>query len=283
MLKGVAAAALCLLLGACTAFKLGVANAPARFSGIERRPGIEYHPAARLQLDVYAPRGARGAPVVVFWYGGGFVSGRREQYRFVGAALAQRGLIAVLPDYRQYPPAVFPDFARDAALAVKWARDHAAEQGGDPARIFLMGHSAGGYLASLIALDRRYLEAIGAADLRIRGFIALSGPHVLDPNTDILRSIFAEPWKHGDWQPVAQVGRHSPPALLIHGLADTLVGPQQSEALAAALRAAGGDARLLLLDDRSHEDTIAALSLPLRGRAPVLEETLAFVQRWSAN
>ncbi len=283
MLRKVALLIAVVLLVSCAGLKLGIANLPARLAKVDHFPALRFGDSRRQLIDVYAPRGARAAPVVVFWYGGGFVSGRREQYRFVGAALAERGLVAILPDYDVYPPAVFPAFVTDAALAVRWASLHAAEYGGDPKKIFLMGHSAGGYLASMVALDRRYLAAAGGADIQVRGFIALSAPHVLNPNTDELRTIFAPPSKIADWQPLTYVSSTSPPALLIHGAADRLVGVEQSQRLSTALRAQGVDAKLIVLPGLAHTDTLAALSVPLRRRAPVLAETVDFIQRRSAN
>lgn len=283
MLKQVTLLAVASLLVSCTAVKLGIANVPARLARVDRHAALRFGDGVHQVLDVYAPHEARAAPVVVFWYGGGFVSGRREQYRFVGAALAERGIVAILPDYGLYPPAVFPSFVNDAALAVHWASQHAAKYGGDPQRMFLMGHSAGGYLASLVALDRRYLAAVGESGLRLRGFIALSAPHVLNPNTEQLRTIFAPPSGIAAWQPRTYASSDAPPALLIHGAADQLVGVEQSEQLAAALRTRGAVVKLLVLPGRSHTDTLAALSVPLRARAPVLAETVEFVQRLSAN
>jgi acetyl esterase/lipase len=87
--------------------------------------------------------------------------GSKEQYRFVGAALANSGYVAILPNYRLFPQARFPQFIDDGALAVRWAREHARELGGDPGAIFLMGHSAGGHLAATLALDEQYLEKVG--------------------------------------------------------------------------------------------------------------------------
>lgn len=283
MLRRLALLGAVLLLASCTSLKLAAANAPALFGDYQRQAALSYGTGARQVLDVYMPRGARAAPVVIFWYGGSFQFGRRDNYRFLGAALAQRGLVTVLPDYRLYPPAVFPDFLDDAAQAVRWVRDHAAEFGGDPARLFLMGHSAGGYVASMVALDRRYLTRAGAGDVKLRGLIALSAPHVLVPNTSELRTIFGSPWTSADWQPLNFAGPGAPPALLIHGQRDQTVDPRNSEALAAALRAQGVDVSLRIFPRLSHEDTIATFSVPLRRRAPVLAETVAFVQRLSAN
>src|SRR5205085_365459 len=99
--------------------------------------------------DVYQPKQTgTNRPVVVFWYGGSFTSGNRAEYRFVGASLAEAGIVAMLPDYRLYPEVKFPTFMDDAASAVAWAQSHASEYGGDPHRVVLMGHSAGAYIAA---------------------------------------------------------------------------------------------------------------------------------------
>ena len=111
----------------------------------------------------------------------------------------------------------------------------------------------------------------------------MSAPHGLVPNTRVLNIIFGPPWTMADWQPVNFAGSAAPPALLIHGQADQTVDPRNSETLAAALRARGVDVTLRMMPRLSHSDTIAAFSVPLRRRAPVLDETVAFVQRWSAN
>lgn len=270
-------------LAACTNLLLGIANAPARIGDFQRVAAQRFGSLPRQQLDVYAPGTQDQAPVVVFWYGGSFERGNREKYRFVGAALAEAGLVAVLPDYRVYPEVRFPVFVEDAAAAVRWVRDNIKDYGGDPTRIFLMGHSAGAYLATLTALDRRYLQKAGAGDLRLRGVIALSGPHVLTPNTDVLNRIFAAPWRLVDWQPVHFASVAAPPMLLIHGASDTLVDPEHSSRLAEALRLAGASAQLELIAGAGHADTVAAISRVARSRGPVLEKVVEFVRQQSAN
>jgi acetyl esterase/lipase len=270
-------------LSGCSNLLFGIANAPTRFAAYQRASAVSYGSQLRQKLDVYALRTASNAPVVVFWYGGSFERGERQQYRFVGAALAEAGLVAVLPDYRVYPAARFPEFAQDAAAAVRWVRDNVQSHGGDPARIFLMGHSAGAYLATLVALDRRYLQQAGVGDLTLRGVIALSGPHVLTPNTAALNQIFAPPWRLADWQPVTYANPLAPPMLLIHGARDTLVGPEQSSRLAEALGSAGASVQLEILADAGHADTVASISRIARRRGPVLEKVIEFVRQRSAN
>ncbi len=262
----------------CGSLLFGIANVPAGFGDHTRSADIAYGGLPRQRLDVYRPGGASGSrPVVVFWYGGGWTKGSREQYRFVGAALAEAGYVAVLPDYRLYPQVRFPAFIEDGALALAWAQAHAREHGGDPSRLYVMGHSAGAHLAALLAVDPRYLRDAGGDPGAISGVIGLSGPYALAPDDGTLRSIFAAPATPRDWQPVQRVSTASPPTLLVHGADDDVVWPSHSEEFAAALRAVGVPVQLELYAGRGHADTVAALSIPGRGRAPVLDAVRGFI------
>lgn len=265
------------LASGCSELRFAFANLPAQRGPFERLAGIEYAQGERHGLDVYRPLAVRDAPVVVFWYGGAWVEGSREDYRFVGAALAEAGCLAILPDYRLYPDVRFPAFLDDCALAVRWATDNARAHGGDPQRVFLAGHSAGAHMAAMLAVQPARLVSAGADTAAIRGLIGLSGPYALQPNSRTLNAIFAPPYAPADWQPVAQVTAAAPPALLLHGAADELVQPAQSERFAAALRAAGVPVELEIYPRRRHADTVAALSEPARSRAPVLAAIRRFV------
>jgi acetyl esterase/lipase len=111
-----------LLLSACS--PTSVLNAIAPRESVTLTRDVAYADGARRTLDVYAPR-ASGAPspvVVFFFYGGGWESGSKDMYRFVGATLAARGVMTVIPDYRLYPLVRFPAFMQDAAMAVAWTR-----------------------------------------------------------------------------------------------------------------------------------------------------------------
>ena len=124
---------------------------------------VPYGDDPRQRLDIYQPRGtapANGYPTVVFFYGGAWNRGDRADYRFVGEALASRGILAILADYRLYPQVRYPDFLRDSAAALAWAHANAPQRGGDPKRLFVMGHSAGAYNAAMLALDARWLAAV---------------------------------------------------------------------------------------------------------------------------
>lgn len=265
-------------LTACT--PLGLLNATMPSAGYKRDAGIPYGQLPRQKLDVYVSRGEQGPlPVAVFFYGGSWQEGSREQYRFAGEALASRGFLAVIPDYRVYPEVRYPEFLRDGAAAVRWVRDHASDYGGDPSRLFLIGHSAGAYNAAMLALDDRWLGEVGLdPKVALRGWIGLSGPYDFLPiRTPVIQTIFGPSASWPSTQPVAYVSTGAPPALLITGDADTRVRPGNTERLAARLRDAGAPVTVLTYPDVGHGRTVAAFARPFRGNPPILEEIGRFV------
>ena len=262
------AASVALLAGGCTRVALGIAN------GGVAPPDAAATYAPGLALDIYRPRDADKAPVVVFFYGGGWTSGARADYRFVGRRLADAGMLAIVADYRLFPEATFPGFVEDGATAVAWARRHATEHGGDPARVYVAGHSAGAQIAALLGTDARYLRAQGLQPRDLAGVIGLSGPYdfVID---EALAPVFGPRARWPDAQPLAFVDGDEPPFLLIHGDADRRVEARDSRQLAEALQARGEQARLLMLEGAGHTAPLVALYAP--GREPrVLDAIRAF-------
>jgi acetyl esterase/lipase len=237
---------------------------------------VVYAPRRGLALDVFLPRGARGAatPVVVFFYGGAWKRGERAQYRFVGHRLARNGILAIVADYRTWPRAGFPAFVDDAADAVAWTRAHAADYGGDPARIFLMGHSAGAQIAALLGTDARYLRARGMEPRALAGVVGLSGPY--DFVIGEYAPIFGPPSQWPDAQAVNFVAGDEPPFLLVHGEHDRVVEFRDSVELAGKLRGAGDDATLVAIPGGGHDAPLAGLYDPARSPA-VLPAILDFV------
>jgi acetyl esterase/lipase len=248
-------------------------------SGVMRRvEGAAYGPDARQKLDVYAPAKASGPlPVVVFFYGGGWNSGYRGGYVFVARALAARGFVVVVPDYRLVPSVRFPAFVDDAAAAIRWTVDHVAASGGDPARIAVAGHSAGAHIALLVTLDRHYLAAAGVPGA-VKAVIGLAGPYDFLPfdAKSAIDAFGAAPDK-ALTQPIHFVRADAPPALLITGEADDVVRPRNTAALAAALRAAGAPVEVRTYPGVGHIGVLLALSKPFRGKADVLASMTAFL------
>jgi acetyl esterase/lipase len=193
--------------------------------------------------------------------------------------LAELGYVAVLPNYRHYPQVKMPGFMHDAAYAALWAATHAADYQADAGRrLFLMGHSAGAHLAALVTLDPRYFAASGQRAPPIAGVIGLSGPYDFLPLLEAdTQDMFGPPAKYPESQPIEFVHPGAPRMLLIHGLMDNTVWPKNSRNLATALQARGVSATLKLYPKLVHADTVAALSLPARGRAPTLTDIAAFV------
>ena len=183
------------LLTACSGVDL--LNATVATDTYRRTQDLAYGPDARQRLDVYQPAAiTQRAPMVVFFYGGSWSSGERADYRFVGEALASSGIVAVVADYRLSPAFRYPVFVQDSAQALRWAFEHAADYGADPARIFVMGHSAGAYNAAMLALDARWLAAVGLAPKRLAGWIGLAGPYDFLPIVDV-RTQVAFNWPSG--------------------------------------------------------------------------------------
>ena len=242
--------------------------------------GAAYGPLGRQRLDVWVPRAKASAPLpmVVFFYGGGWVNGERGGYGFAARAFASRGYVAIVPDYRLVPGVRFPSFIEDGALAVKWARDHAADYGGDPKRIVLAGHSAGSYIAAMLSLDRHYLINIGVDPRTIRAAALLSGPYDFYPFTEARGRDALGQWpRPAETQPISFARADAPPMLLMHGTADTVVRPHNSERLAAKLKALGAPVELRLYPGKSHVDTIKSLSPAFRGSTPALADSIAFL------
>jgi acetyl esterase/lipase len=285
-----------LLTSACSRAIFLAANVPASFGDYTRHADLSYGTSAAHTVDVYVPHRPATAPrpLVVFWYGGRWTDGDKGDYRFVGAALAALGYVAVLPNYRHYPEVKMAGFMDDAARAAQWAVAHGAEFGADPSRLYLMGHSAGAHIAALVTLDTRYFAATGRPAPVIAGMIGLSGPYDFLPLTDAdLQDMFGPPENYPNSQPINFVRSNPPGALesgfagpgdvpamlLIVGLKDEAVAPKNSLNLAAALQRHGVPVTLKTYPKLKHADTVAAMSLPARGRAPTITDIEAFVSR----
>lgn len=269
--------ALACLSAACT--PIAALDMLAPRDGYTRHAGIPYGDGPRRRLDVYVPKAAEGArPVVLFVYGGSWSTGERAQYRFVGQALAAQGYVAVLPDYRLDPEGRFPGFVQDIAAAFAWTARHAGDYGGDPKRLFLMGHSAGAYNVAMLASDPRYLAAHGLDRRAIAGVIGLAGPYDFLPlDNATTRRVFGHVDLLDLTQPVRLVDAATPPMLLLHGSEDETVYPRHSLRLAARLAALGVAAEAKLYPGIGHVGILLALSPLRRDNPSVLSDLDRFV------
>lgn len=274
----VAAALLALVVGACSPFRVADMLAPKE--GYELKGGVAYGDGERRKLDIYLPSKPNGDDtVIVFIYGGSWRMGHRSQYRFTAQPFAAAGYVTVVPDYRLYPEARFPDFVSDIAAALKWVQTELVGEGG-AAKIVLVGHSAGAHIAALLALDPRYLEAEGLSTDIIKGWVGLAGPYAFDPiKTKSTTAIFAPAADDvSQAQPVTFARGDGPPALLLHGDKDGTVYPWNSEELEKAIKAVGGRVTYKPLSNIGHIAIVVSIAKPGLGGAPVLKEIEQFIE-----
>ncbi len=232
----------------------------------------------RTRLDLYRKTPVISpAPLVVFFYGGSWQAGRREDYLFVATALARHGAVVVVPDYRVYPEVTYPAFIEDGAAATAFATRAASSRGADPSRVFLVGHSAGAYIAAMLALEPAYLARVGGDRARLAGTVGISGPYDFRPivRPDI-RAVFGPAADTDDAQPIGHVDGRNPRMLLLTGEADDTVQPRNTLALAARIRAAGGPVEARTYPGVGHIGTISSFA-PLLPGPPVLEDVTRFI------
>ena len=245
--------------------------------------GIAYADGPRHKLDIYAPeqRGAP-APVVFFIYGGGWNRGERADYQFVGRALASRGFVTVIADYRLVPEVTYPGFLEDSANALRWVQDNIATYGGDPNRLFLAGHSAGAYNAVMLALDPSFLRDYGVT-LSIHGVAALSGPYDFYPFEygEVQNAFGSAPSPEGT-QPINLVTAETPPMYLATGTTDPIVRMQNTERFAQKLKDNGIWVTTRYYEGFGHMEPVIAMGAAWRWRMPVLDDMVAFFQMMGA-
>ena len=267
------AASLLVFVSGCSPVTL--LNAATPSAAFDRDAGAQYGTEPRQLLDVYRAKQARGgAPVVVFFYGGGWTKGERRDYKFVADAFASQGYDVVVPDYRLYPEVRYPAFVTDAARAVAWTHDAFPDR-----PIVLMGHSAGAYIALMLALDPEWLGAAGVRSCDVlAGVVGLSGPYGIVPLTEEpYVSIFPDRFAGKD-APLHVANGAAPRALLVNGAADRTVWPDNAAQLADALAQNGGSAEAKIYPGLNHIDTVRVLSRYFDGDAPVKADVLAFLK-----
>lgn len=273
MIRALTIFAISLLLFACSA-----ATPLNLLSGVGRQHEvrtISYGEDRRQKLDLYVPSTIDAElPVVLFFYGGSWDSGERADYRFVGNALADHGIIVAIADYRVHPQVTFPTFVEDAAMAFAAVKRDTKT----PRPIFVMGHSAGAQIAALLAFDSRYLRLEGYDNCDdVAGFIGLAGPYDFLPLPfPSLVPVFPEKSRR-DSQPVLFAEGKNPPSLLLHGADDKIVESIDTKILADRLRANGNQTKAVLYQGVSHAGILGAMSPILTATAPTRTDVAAFI------
>ncbi len=243
-------------------------------SSFEKASDISFGPGERDRMDIYrSDTPQTGTPVLVFVHGGSWDSGSKDIYKFLADGFTRSGYDVVVPNYRLYPDAVFPEFLGDNARAVK------AVQSRFPNRpIVLIGHSAGGYNVLMLGLRDEYLSAVGVDRCNtISGIVGLAAPTGIVPlESEPLTTIFPDRFT-GEDAVLNNVSAPAPAIFLGHGSEDKTVYPQNSEILAEKITTRGGKAAVQVYDKQNHTDIVKVLSRHFDGDASLKADILKFV------
>ena len=241
-------------------------------SNVEARRGIAYTDDAeeKHKLDLYLPKGRTHFPILLFVHGGSWHSGDRSLYAALGNRFAREGIAVAIPSYRLMPDHPHPAQIEDVAAAFAWVYHNAGQIGGDASRVYLSGHSAGGHLASLLALDGRYLEKYSISSSAIRGVISMSGVYDV---TDTPAFLFDGDKRQAS--PLEFVHSSAPPFLITYCQWDYWGLPKQARDFEAALKKTFDPAQLLYLPGESHISEIVSAAMD---DSPLARAILSFVQ-----
>ena len=261
---------------------LNLLNATVSSDGYQASENHTYGIHPRQKLDIHIPtKIKKNADVLIFYYGGRWQYGNKELYRFVADAFTSKGIVTVIPDYRVYPEADWPDFIQDGADAYAWTYANIEKYGGKPGRIFVMGHSAGAHISAMVALNEDLLDPVVK---RPCGFIGLAGPYDFLPiDQDDIKQVFGTASNLDLTQPINFVGVDEPAMLLLHGSSDTTVKPGNSKRLARKMSQFSGKAILKLYKDVDHSDILVSLSSTFRSSNPSLDDSVKFIEETSCH
>ena len=256
-----ALAAVLALAPAAPASETAAADAVgATFQVVEHRD-IDYLPGTnhaddKDKLDIFMPEGLANAPVVVYFHGGGLQNGTKAIGEGLGRQLAARGIGLVSANYRLSPAVMHPAHMEDATAAFVWTKRNIGDYGGDAGRVYVAGHSAGAYLAALMALDPKHLDAHGMRLADIKGAIPIS-PFLFVEDADVAprrpKTVWGtdeEVWLEASVTPY--IGAGKPPMLFIYADGDDDWRREQNQRLAAKLSALGNAAAVIEIEDRTH-------------------------------
>jgi len=282
-----------MILGVALVFGLGVVASCSRFNLVNIDPGefegridsgIVFDSNHDLTLDIYRPASDTDTPrpTIMFFHGGSWQYGSREDYLFVGVELARRGFNVVIPDYRKFPAVTYPAFVEDAAAAFAWVHREIEGYGGDPTRIVVAGHSAGAHSAVMLAADGRFLARHALSPTTIRGVIGLAGPYHFTPRSKTLIEVFNGAENFPDMQAGNFVDGNEPPMVLLHGEADSTVNRINIRRLSSALGRVGICHRTRIYPEVGHIGMIGAFTWAYESE-PIVGDVEDFARQLAAG
>ncbi|MDB6071437.1 MAG: Alpha/beta hydrolase fold-3 domain protein [Verrucomicrobiales bacterium] len=202
---------------------------------------LDDYQKSRCRLDLYLPPSAKNFPTLVWLHGGALTGGVKDDPTVVAVArhFAASGIAVAAVNYRLSPKAKFPAYLDDTAAAFAWVKNNIAAHGGNPGRVFLGGHSAGGYLALMIGMDSSYLKPYGMDIPAIAGLVPVAGQTLTHYSIREERGLPKDRIFADGASPLHHVRKDAPPMILLYAEKDMALRAQENELLAAALRQAG--------------------------------------------
>ena len=222
------------------------------------------------KLDLFLPRNKTSFPVMMFVHGGSWRTGDRSLYRALGNYFARAGIGVAIPSYRLMPNHAHPAQIEDVAAAFAWMHDNVASYGGDVRRLYVSGHSAGGHLVALLALDPVFLAKYGISTSAIRGVVTMSGVYDVRNMPE-----FVDAADRAQASPLTYVHSNAPPFLISYCQWDYLGLPRQAAGFSAALKKAFVDTRMLYIPGETHVSEIVSA---VTENAPLARAILSFVR-----
>ena len=275
------------LLSGCSSTGLFLLNSSLKIAadhGVTKN--LQFGDQPWQKLDIYSPHAQtknNDKPVLIFFYGGSWDSGRKEMYYFIADAFVRRGYVVVIPDYLKYPEARFPVFIEDGAAAIAWTKQNIEQYGGNSNHIFVAGHSAGAHLGGMLATDSQYLEKHGLTPLDIKGFSGLAGPYNFTPTRPSLVEVFGPEENYPRMQTMNFVDGDEPQMLLLHGEKDDIVGVKNQEILVEKLNAIGNSSKAILYPKLTHISILLSITPWLQRDSSTLEDMDQFFKGLITN
>jgi acetyl esterase/lipase len=279
MIKKLLLVSLLFLNSACTQLGIFVINFPTLFSNQKVVRNLSFGSNYGSKLDLYYPKKSdKPSPVIVFFHGGKWMNGKKQDYRFVADAFTKKGYIVIIPDYVKYPITKFPTWQEDGAKAVVWAYNNVKTYNGDKNNLFVMGHSAGAHIGALLATNNEYLLKEKASRSYIKAFVGIAGPYNFIPDDKDLENMFAPKENYPNMQVSTYIDGKQPPMLLLWGEKDKDVGKSNLDKLENTLKQKGGKYDIKIYPNIDHIDIITALSPLKQNLAPVLKDIDSFLR-----
>ena len=269
-----------LLLSACSQTKFTIVNLSSLTYDGKILQNISYGDDARQKLDVYIPKTSEKLlPVIVFFHGGRWTFGSKEQYKFAAISLSKKGYIVVVPNTRQYPKIKFPVFIEDGAKAISWVNTNIVKFGANK-KLYISGHSSGAHIGALITADETYLKKENLKTNIITAFAGISGPYDFEPNEPDLIDIFGPSTNFINMKVTSFIDGNEPPMMLLYTSKDKVVGVRNLNLLKKAINDSDGKVETKIYENGNHVDSIAALSWINPANLPVSKDIDEFFKQY---